>query len=164
MKRFMLTSTIINVFAVRAFMSDSLETVTIVGDNGPVRINKSEFDEKKHKLHKANKTHDENGIARNSVNADEPKPGAGNGKNSGGDVPKSDALTVEQLAENARINAMKFGVMADDNKFFVVDANDENKRVENVDGIDNKNGYKKSADAWKAVFAVQGMANKGTAA
>lgn len=160
MKLSLLASTIITGFIVRAFMSDLLETVVIAGDDGPVRINKSEFDEKKHKVHKANKTHDENGVARKVNNADETKLGATKG---GGDAPKSDALTVEQIAENARINAMKFGVMEDGGKYYVVDANNENNRVENVDGIENKKGYKTNADAWKAVFAVQAAVNKGTA-
>lgn len=160
MKKCFLASTIIASFAVRAFMSDLLETVVIIGDDGPVRINKSEFDDKKHKLHKANKTHDENGIARKTVSADETKfSGVGNnGKNNG------DVLNAEQLAENARITAMKFGVMEDNNKFYVVDANNENKRVEAVEGIDNKKGYKTNADAWKAVFEVQAVVNKATAA
>ncbi len=34
-------------------MSDTCETVTIDTENGPVIINKSDFNEKDHKLHKA---------------------------------------------------------------------------------------------------------------
>lgn len=163
MKLSLLCSTTIGAFAVRAFMNDFVETVVIQGEGGPVRINKVDYNETKHKLHKANKTHDENGIARKI--ADDTKPGTG--KNDGGGATKPTSTTVELsadvLAEHARINAMKFGVLEENDKFYVVDANNENKRVESVDGIDNKKGYKSNAEAWKAVFAVQARVATGAA-
>lgn len=130
---------------IRAFISDQVETVVIKGEHGPVRINKADFNDKEHTLHKANKTHDENGVPRkqSSETIDGNSP-------TGQVVEQND----DERKERERIAAMNLGVVQEGMRFFIVDMNADGKRVDDVKGID-KNGYESNKQAWDELFTVR---------
>lgn len=165
-----------------AFMSDVVETVVIVTDNGPLRINKSDYNEKEHKLHKPKKNEEplQEGITATTVvpvpagasmvptpstpaslvpNADNNvQPVAVPGAFPTPAAPQQTPQTVTATAESRLV--MPIG-----KKFFVVNANGE-KII--ADGIDSEHGYKSEADAWAAALpagspAQVGAANAGNA-
>lgn len=152
-----------------AYMSEIVDTVTIKGENGPVRINASEFDPKKHKLAAEDK--DEVPITQTNtfvapveppVPASAPIMNDGNmhlgahrantdttHPNPDGDRPV--ALDPPQPPAEAS-NTVQRQVAKFGSKYFVVDSTGE--KIE-ADGID-KDGYKKEEDAWKAALPQVG--------
>lgn len=126
-----------------AFNSE-VRTVTIKTDNGPVRINHSDYDPKEHKLHEDSEP--ATPLPPNAGLMQQP-PSEGE--------PKSVAMKPPTVAEgaNERIANGKFGVMQDGGKFYVVDINANNARVTDIKGI-NKNGYAENKPAWDALFAL----------
>lgn len=157
MQRF-LSSTTMNRAPV-AFNAMDVPTVAIKTDNGPVRINMTDYDPKVHELHKGDDTHDDQGVLRKppapEVPANETAPGAS-------PSPPAVDLTPEQIALNERINNAKLGVIQQGAKFYVVDSNEPTAPITDIPGITSK-GYKSNKDAWDALFAVQASAKAGTA-
>lgn len=138
-------------------MNTVIPTVTIVTDNGPVRINHSDYDPAIHTLEVSPIT----GIPNLGTNPDEPplpfaasqpEPvvigaptlvAAATGEPV---VPEADgSVTVEPPVAPVSYLVTKTG-----SKYFVVNAAGE--KITGVEGIDEK-GYKAEGDAWAAVAA-----------
>lgn len=159
MNRF-LSSTIISRAPV-AFNAMEVPTVAIKTDNGPVRINMTDYDPKTHELHKADDTHDDQGILRKPLAAPAPDAPADGSAPAAPSEPVVE-LTAEQIALNDRINSAKLGVIQQGSKFYIVDSNEPTAPIMDIPGI-NPKGYKSNKDAWDALFAVQATAKAGTA-
>lgn len=139
----------------RAFMSDICETVLVKGDNGPVRVNKSDFDADQAKggaklftLHKETKAEEDAGLTA-------PQPTGATA------TPVDPALTIPPAPSAPDLGGAavppanpapnQYLAMKDGKKFFVVNAAGE--RAE-IDGINNKDGYATEQDAWNAILTI----------
>lgn len=123
---------------IAAFMSELCETVTIKTENGPVRINKTDFDETKHELDtEANLPSVEPANAAPVMD-----PAISLAPSPSAVAPVAPAIPAPG----------QLGVKKDGKKFYVVQASD-GVNVEDRDGID-KAGYPDEATAWAAVMAL----------
>jgi len=143
-------------------MAETTDTVTIQTDEGPVRINASDYDAKKHKLAKEDKEElpvttpttfvapekvetpasapvmREEGVTRHEgAHAENPTPNNGN---------RPVALEAPQAPASGEAGSVDRRVMKIGRKFFVVNA--EGAKVE-AEGID-ADGYSSEQDAWTA--------------
>lgn len=132
-------------------LSNAADVVVIVTDNGPVRINKSDYDPKQHTLHQANETHDANGVLINQPKSASEFPTIAEG------MAISSPVVPRELTEmDRRIIAANLGVMQDNKRFYIIEGNE---KVTNIDGID-PNGYKTNKLAWEALLAVKNRATE----
>lgn len=137
--------------------NESAETVTIKTANGPVRINKSDYNEDEHTLfEKETKTHNEDGTAKN------PEPGPSG----------VTALSAEETELRNAIAELHLGVVQEGVKFFVVNQEADGSVVGKLNvnskgkpnpenkwefpGIDPK-GYETNKEAWEATFKLKGL-------
>ncbi len=128
--------------------TDTCETVLINSANGPVRINKSDFVEGEHKLHRMN-AEEKAEAARPAVTANTipqlapglelpPAPSAPNMGEGGAAAPQTPSPDQKLVTKEGK-------------KFFVVDVT--GTKVTGVEGIDEK-GYATEKEAWDAVLAT----------
>lgn len=137
MKNLLMLSTFLRA-APLAFMSDGVETITVKSANGPVIMNKRDFDEANEKKAGTFTEHKETAKERKAAAAD------------ADEQAKIDER--RKLIENAN-----FGVIEKKHKFYVVDQNNGGKAVNKLDGIDPA-GYVDQKTAWEAVFKVKSEA------
>jgi hypothetical protein len=149
---------------------DDAKVVMVKGADGePLRIDATEFErdqsdegEKNYELHPDHEQYDHNGIMINpntNEPGNEPMPGQSpdDAKANMIDNPNNQnttSLTGEDRVRADRIAAINFGVVQEGKKFFVVDMNNEGKRIDDVEGI-NPKGYKSNKEAWDALFVVR---------
>lgn len=174
MKNILLSS----VAAIVAFNSEIVEVVTIETENGPVRINKSDYDPDKHTLSGAQPREDgptiEEFVAAGydpknyppkgylSRSSDEEIAAAIKAKEAPAEPQQTgenatqptgeqqpQANTAEPAQQPVQRLVSQFGA-----KYFIVDGGGNKLTGE---GIDNK-GYKTEADAWAAVVALPAAA------
>lgn len=176
MKKYLLRSTAIaRAITPIAFMS---ETVIIETENGPVMIEKSDYDPAKHTLDALNGTiiptpeptvPVANPIVPPNGPPAIPEP-AHNTTPAGGasaiglqaNAPQTpntpDPVLITDPEIIARISAMNFAVVTTGKgkaaKYFIVDMVNGGKPVEDVPGID-KDGYASNKAAWDALYLVQ---------
>lgn len=155
---------------VRAFMSDIVPTVQIVGDDGPVLINASDYDAEKHELYTPKKSDPVIGEALTPTSFIAPVPESlapsapfananPDGQPSAPATLTPEAAAIEAAAANPGLSGQRL-VVKTGSKYFVVDT--DGNKITGVDGID-ENGYKSEADAWTAVTtAVQQPVQAGT--
>jgi hypothetical protein len=128
-------------------MNDATDVKVIKSENGPLRINASDFKEGEHELHVADEQYDEHGVLRAAA---EPEftPPRRNVK----------ATTTTETGSNNGTEAGRtydtFGVMQKKNKFFIVDGANGGKLVDDVEGIDPE-GYASNQDAWNVLLTVK---------
>lgn len=124
-------------------------------ENGPVRIDASDYDEKRHELHVADEHHDADGVARGNA---EPIVAPAKTGRAAKTVPPIvspiDGTTTEPGAPGRNYDV--FGVLQNKNKFFIVDGT-TGKVVDDVDGIDPK-GYAENKLAWDVLIAIKAAA------
>lgn len=148
------SSALVNLVAV--FATGDPETVVIKSDNGPVRINKSDYNEKEHTLHEADRTHDADGVERTNPDKVDPNnpPQAIQGANKARQ-PKTAKTDDDNAAaaKDQRIIDADLAVIDDDKRFYVIDKKNNNQHVE-IDGIDAK-GYKTNKEAWEVLLRVR---------
>lgn len=177
MRRHLLMSTAIaRMIAPIAFMSvDTTDTVIINTDNGPVRINKADYNEKDHTLHELNGTSiptpDQsgpqpvpplNGPPANVEPAHNTTPqGGASAVGIQANTPAAPTVVEPMITDPeivARISAMNFAVITTGKgkaaRYFIVNTLDDGKPVEGVPGID-KDGYTDNKAAWDALYRVQ---------
>lgn len=128
-----------------AFASDGVTVIKT--ENGPVRINTTDYDATKHELHVADDTHDADGVAYLQRGL-EPEPT----KTVPPIVSPIDPGAPETDTAPGR-NMDKFGVLQNKNKFFIVDGS-TGKVVDDVEGIDPK-GYPDNGAAWAVLLAIK---------
>lgn len=173
MRHLLMSTAIGRIMAPMAFMS---ETVIIDTDNGPVMIEKSDYDPTKHELHALNgtliPTPDQPGPqpapppngppatpqpAHHATPAGALSP-AGIQANAPAAPTTPEPVMITDPEMIARINAMKFAVITTGKgknaRFFIVDTLNGGNPVEDVPGID-VGGYTNNKDAWDALHAVQ---------
>lgn len=157
-------------------MSDVLKTILVNGENGPIRINEADFNEKEHKLYKPKKSDEPvvEGITPTTVipapagvsvpptpstppqfaqpgSNDPLQPMLVPGAFTPPAAPQNTPQTITATADQKLVS--KIG-----KKFFVVNVSGE-KIV--ADGIDDKNGYDSEALAWAAVLPAGSPAQSG---
>jgi hypothetical protein len=157
MKRFLLAS--VAALVGRAFMSDTVEVVTIKGKGGhPVRVNKADFDKDqasdKPTMHEHKDEAEQSTGALTDTTFDTGLPPvaapAAPDFSGGGEVtppvvdPRKDAVAPTVPSPNQRL------VSKEGRKFFVVDGT--GTKLE-IDGVD-KDGYKTEGDAWNAIMQL----------
>lgn len=132
-----------------------MDVVVIKTENGPVRIDKSSYDEKEHVLHVADEHHDEHGVRRDAVQSNlNPSPTTPAAAPVAGTSPGPVAPIAPA---DPAAPAKQYGVLQNKNRFFVVDAANGGAMVTDVAGIDPK-GYASNKEAWDALFLVQSAA------
>lgn len=110
-----------------------IETVMIETDNGPVRINKADYNEETHKLHKPTKKEEKaEQDAREATN----DPNTPN---------QTDQPTQRLVAKKGK-------------RYFIVDQHGADVKADGVD----PNGYETEADAWKAAMPAAAGAPNAT--
>lgn len=132
--------------------------VVIKTDNGPVRINASDYDKDKHTLHEADDTFDEHGVRKGPLPAPAPQPVAGQTLHAIPDNANHEPeapFTMDDAALNNRVSAINFGSMQSGKKFIVVDATDNGKPVDFMPNYIAPGGYKSNKEAWEAIFKVR---------
>lgn len=151
--------------------SDICETVVITTENGPVEINKADFDPKKHKEFKGDAKHNPDGTFKDS------KAGHAAAKKAGVTIETEAEKTLAQQIEEA---APHLGVVQDGKKFFLVHKNAEGGMVRKV-GFDADNkpldppefagceeivpeGYKSSKEAFDAIKVLTSRATSPASA
>lgn len=149
MKKLFLISAAIITAIPSVFATSDVEPVVVVRtENGPVRIPKSQFNEKQHELHVADEHHDEHGVARSNNPAPAVAPAAA--VTTALPIPG----TVADAAGNGAGTApqpQQIGVLQNKGKFFIV--NSDGLPVVN-DMVDPK-GYPSNAEAWAIVVKLQ---------
>lgn len=161
-KSILCASTAFSIARLSAFMpNDHIDVVIVEGADGqPLRINKDDFDAdqaedgaKQYKLHSDADKYNSNGeLMANDRSTD---------RNASENIPATQSPTDAKANimnnpdnQNTGTAATNFGVVQEKRKFFVVDMNNEGKRIDDLDGIDAK-GYKDAKAAWDAVFHVR---------
>lgn len=142
MTKMLFASTALAAFiAPRAFMSDVCETVFIQGDNGePLMINKTDYNEKKHKLFKGDKP-----TAPATAG-----PATAEALKTAGDKPP--ATTNDGDKDKRTLGVIEDKKREKGHKFVVVDQADGSV-ISDIEGIDI-GGYATVSDAWAAIMKL----------
>lgn len=128
-------------------MSNETTAVKVIKtENGPLRINASDFKEGEHELHVADEQYDEHGVLRAAAQPEFTPPRR--------DVK---TITTTETNNDGSVTGRSYdtlGVMQKKNKFFIVDGANGGKPVEDVEGIDPE-GYASNQDAWNVLLGIK---------
>jgi hypothetical protein len=130
-------------------MTNETTAVKVIkSENGPVRINASDFIEGEHELHVADEQYDEQGVLRAAAEPEFTPPRR--------NVKATTTITTDTGNNGAEAgpNYDKFGVMQKKNKFYIVDGANGGKPVDDVEGID-PDGYASNQDAWNVLLSIK---------